>query len=249
MPPPPVAVPVPAPVPPGAWPPPKPPRAPPPPGPPIPPATVGPALGMEPVCGVAAVSTAYAAGPASATISPAPASTAAVRRGSTRTSSSPIETGSPAASTTGASHGRKSALRSSSTYDQAAVTASVIARTSAPSRRRRSAVAPMPTTAPIAGRCSRAPAPGSSCSASRRCRARPGDTPEGVPARRHAGGRPRPGRTARRLAGPRGQQRGGHRQFSVPWSRRPPSGPTLAGPCAPLSPTCECLGRFPFPLF
>lgn len=97
------------------------------------------------MCAVAAVSTGYAAGPASATISPAAASTAATRR---RATSSPIATTSPPTSTVGASQGTKSALRCSSTYDQAAVTARVRDRTILC---RHSATAPMPTTAPIAG--------------------------------------------------------------------------------------------------
>src|SRR6516225_6778441 len=60
----------------------------------------------------------------------------------------------PASSTTQRSHGSQSGVRSSSTYDQTAVTSTVEATTARPAKPSRwfhTPVAPMPTSAPMPG--------------------------------------------------------------------------------------------------
>jgi hypothetical protein len=56
----------------------------------------------------------------------------------------------PTTTMAGRSHGRKSALRPSSTYDHSTVSTTVPASTR-PFHRRRNIAAPIPTTAPTAG--------------------------------------------------------------------------------------------------
>ena len=128
--------------------------APPGPPPPNPPEVAGPALGIEPVCGVAAVSTAYAAGPASETTSAAAASPAAIRRGSRPRPATASAMTSPASSTTHRSHGRKSEVRPSRKKPSTVVSdTAALATPEASSEVRccQSSQAPVPTRAPIAG--------------------------------------------------------------------------------------------------
>ena len=130
------------------------PRPKPPPGPPPAPATLGPAVGMLPECGVAAVSNAYATGPAKPTNSAATATTAApraYRRGGT---SSAAAAATPTTTTATRIHGCHPGVRASSTADHAAVVRTAIAsttRTSSRRRARQNVTAPMPTIAAIAG--------------------------------------------------------------------------------------------------
>ncbi len=115
---------------------------------------MGPAVGIDPVCAVEAVCAAYAAGPASAISTPAIPSAVATRGGSAASASSATATTSPETTTVGASQDCHEPLRPSSTYAQAAVVASVAARTTAGtswSRRSHISRAPMATSAPIAG--------------------------------------------------------------------------------------------------
>ncbi len=115
---------------------------------------LGPALGIEPVCGVAAVSTAYAVGPASDTTTAAAARPAATRRGSRPRPATASATTSPAPSTTQRSQGRKSGVRPSRKKASTVVSETVALATPAASsepRCRQSSQAPVPTRAPIAG--------------------------------------------------------------------------------------------------
>ena len=107
-------------------------------------------MGIAPWCGVEAVSTAYAAGPASdartASAAPPPSSRGAERPGAISATAA-----TPAATIAHRSHGTKSGVRSSSAYDHRAVTATVPASTAVPAGRRHSTPVPRPTSAPIAG--------------------------------------------------------------------------------------------------
>jgi pimeloyl-ACP methyl ester carboxylesterase len=90
---------------------------------------VGPALGMEPVCAVAAVCTAYAAGPARPVAMPAASTAAETRRPSWSAIRSTAATTRPPVSTPHSSQARKSGVRCSSTHDQSAVPPMPTART------------------------------------------------------------------------------------------------------------------------
>ncbi len=70
------------------------------------PAVAGPALGIEPVCGVVAVVTAYAVGPASVAISAAPAAARATLRERRPTTARVRPESTPRITTTHFSHGR-----------------------------------------------------------------------------------------------------------------------------------------------
>ena len=109
---------------------------------------------MEPVCGVAAVSTAYAAGPASVATSAAAPTARAIRRGRNVTPASSSAETSPATSTRYFTQGRKSGLRSRSAKPSTAVRETVpdaMPMASSESRRSHSSQAPVPTSAAIAG--------------------------------------------------------------------------------------------------
>ena len=97
-----------------------------PPGPPRSPATDGPAVGIEPLCGVTAVCTAYAAGAATPESTAAP-TTAATQRRRPLGSSSAAPASTPSTSTTHRIHGRNSGDHPSSTNAHTAVPAVVTA--------------------------------------------------------------------------------------------------------------------------
>src|SRR3954454_923827 len=133
------------------------PRPGPPPGPrpkPVAPATAGPALGIEPVCAVVAVCTAYAAGPARPASRPTDRTVVTTARPTRSTTNRPTEAASPATRMSHLSQGRNSADRPSTTKDQQAVTNRVVARTMRARvrlRRCHSNPPPIPTSAAIAG--------------------------------------------------------------------------------------------------
>ena len=122
----------------------------------MPPAPAGPAEGIAPVCGVAAVASAYAVEP------PAPATRASVAtpttaaRGSRCTPSSATTPTSPAIGTAQVSHGCQvvcvvSASRYQAQPTVSARTAASVVRAPAAARSRQSVTTPSPTSAPIAG--------------------------------------------------------------------------------------------------
>ncbi|MBZ4014662.1 hypothetical protein CCS38_02620 [Streptomyces purpurogeneiscleroticus] len=109
---------------------------------------------IEPVCGVVTVFSVYARGPASDVTRPSPAAPTASRRPAPEVprpkAASATAANSPPTSTTQRSHGSNVGDRSSRTYDQTAVPATVTASTAVAAaccRRCQSTAAPMPTSA------------------------------------------------------------------------------------------------------